>query len=72
MLLITSPIISLSFKVKDNIIVIFANNPSAILSNIYIANATFGISSLTSCIFGTKATSLAKKGSIKRVNSKRS
>jgi len=58
--------------VEDNIIVTFANNPSAILGDIRVANTTSGISSPISCIFGTKSTLIAKKGLAKRVNFKRS
>jgi len=58
--------------VEDNIIVTFANNPSAILGDIRVANTTSGISSPTGRIFGTKSTLIAKKGLAKRINSKRS
>jgi hypothetical protein len=54
------------------ILVTFANNLSAILSNICVANITFSISSPISYIFGTKSTLIAKKGLAKRVNFKRS
>jgi len=49
-------------------VVTFANNLSAIPRDIRVANATFSTSSPTSRIIGKKHTSLAKRGSIKRVN----
>jgi hypothetical protein len=64
------PIIDLGSKVEDNIIVIFANNLSAILYNVCKVNVTFSISSLIGYIFYIKSTLYIKKGLIKRVNSK--
>ena len=49
--------------------VTFANNFSAIPRDIRVANATSGTSSPTGRIIGKKHTSLAKRGSVKRVNS---
>jgi len=69
---IADPIINLSSKVKDNVIITFANNPSAIPCDVRVANTISSTSSLISRIFGTKSTSLAKKGSFKRLMSKRS
>ena len=69
---IADPIINLSSKVKDNVIITFANNLSAIPCDIRVANAISNISSPISRIFGTKSTLLAKKGLFKRLISKRS
>jgi hypothetical protein len=65
-----NPIIDLGSKVEDNIIVIFANNLSAILYKVCKVNVTFSISSLIGYIFYIKSTLYIKKGLIKRVNSK--
>jgi len=67
---IANLIINLGFEIKDNVIITSANNPSNIPYNIRIANAISNTSSLTSCIFGIKSTSLAKKGLSKRLMSK--
>jgi len=69
---IANLIINLGFKVKDDIIIIFTNNLSAIPRDVCVANAISSTSSPISCIFGIKSTSLAKKGLFKRLMSKRS
>ena len=58
---IADPIINLGFKVKDNIIIISANNPSNIPRDICIANTISNTSSPTSYIFGIKALHLLKR-----------
>jgi hypothetical protein len=65
--LVTSLVIDLGSKSEDDFIITSANNPGAIPRDIRIANTTSGASSPTSRMLGTKHTSVAKKGSAKRI-----
>ena len=69
---IPHPAIGLGPEVKEEVEFVSANNPGTIPRIIRTGNAITATSTLTGRIISNKLTTVAKKGSTKRVNSVRS